>query len=63
MDFEDWLEYGVANGYITSPYCDTHDGIPVTPEELDKWDEGDDPCHHSVRLIAGHEELKQLARK
>jgi hypothetical protein len=63
MDFAHWIEYGIKEGFCTAVYCDTHDGIPVTNAELEMWDQGEDPCHHSVRLIAGIEELKELARK
>lgn len=63
MDLHDWLEYGRAEGFITGVYCDTHDGVPMTEAEMDDWEEGDDPCHHSVRIIGHDERLKELARK
>lgn len=63
MDLHDWLEYGRAEGFITHVYCDTHDGVPMTREEMDNWDLGDDPCHHSVRIIGHDDSLKELARK
>ncbi len=63
MDFANWLEYGMEQGYCTTVYCDTHDGVPLTEAELELWEEGDDPCHHSVRLIAHEDSLKELTRK
>lgn len=62
MDLQDWLEYGRAEGFITGVYCDTHDGVPMTEAEMDDWQDGDDPCHHSVRIIGHDESLKELAR-
>jgi len=50
MDFEQWLNYGVENGYCSEQFCNTHDGYPLHPTEEQAWDRGDDPCMHLVRL-------------
>lgn len=50
MDFEEWLAYGVANGFCSEQFCETHAGLPLSPTELELWDEGQDPCCHVVRL-------------
>jgi len=63
MNLQEWLEYGQSQGFVTPVYCDTHDGVPLTVAELEMWEEGDDPCHHSVRIIAHEDSLKELARK
>lgn len=46
-----WLKAGIENGWITDPYCDTHDGVLMTEAEQESFDEGDDPCIHSTRLL------------
>ena len=45
--FRYWLLLGVKMGWISKPYCMTHDGNYeyMTEEEREEWDEGNDPCH------------------
>ena len=50
MEFEEWLQYGVENGFCTNKFCATHDEIPMHKTEERAWDEGGDPCQHVVRL-------------
>lgn len=50
MDFEDWLSIGREHGFISRPVCSTHEGIPMSDEEVAMWDEGDDTCIHILRL-------------
>jgi hypothetical protein len=49
-DIFDWIQIGVLNGWCSEPACDTHDGVPMTDEEADEWEEGYDPCMHILRL-------------
>lgn len=51
--FEEWLEAGVAAGYVLPDVrCAMHDGPPLTPEELEQFDEhGADPCVPVLRLL------------
>jgi hypothetical protein len=51
MDVYEWLDYGFAKGYCSPAVCSTHDGLPMTDEENEEWDEGGDPCVHAVRLF------------
>lgn len=52
MEFENWLGYGIENGWITEPFCSTHDGDPyMTKEEEQEWEDGGDPCCHVLKLI------------
>lgn len=52
MEFEGWLEYGIDNGWITRPFCNTHDGDPYMSEEEEReWEEGGDPCMLVIKLI------------
>lgn len=47
---EEWIDFGVANEWISRPYCGTHDVTPMTPEEEAEWDDGSDPCSVLVRV-------------
>jgi len=50
MTFDEWLSYGIEQGYCSKEVCETHDGVPMTDYEADQFDEGYDPCLHVVRL-------------
>jgi len=50
MDFDQWLKYGIDNGFCTDQFCNTHDGFPMSEAEEAEWEEGGDPCAHMVRL-------------
>lgn len=50
MDFYEWLEIGVSNKWVSEPYCDTHDGGPLTDEEAQDLDQGNDPCMVAMRV-------------
>ena len=49
-DLEDWLLYGIKKGFISQPYCATHDGIFLNEEETVQFDEGLEPCAQTVRV-------------
>ncbi len=50
--FMAWLQDGIEMGWITDPFCSTHDADPgMTDEERDEWEAGGDPCCPVVRLI------------
>lgn len=55
-DFDQWINYGIQQGWATPPICSTHDGIPMTNQEEQAWDQGEDPCIHIIRLIADNEQ-------
>jgi hypothetical protein len=48
--FEGWLRFGIEQGWCSTEWCYTHDGIPLTDYENEQFDEGGDPCVHIVRL-------------
>lgn len=52
MTFEEWLDYGLSNGYCTTATCYTHNGFELTEEENEEFDNGYDPCIPVVRLWA-----------
>lgn len=57
MSFDEWLEFGLRNGFCGPAVCSTHDGIPSTElEDTEWWDEGIDSCVHVIRLYASEEE-------
>ena len=55
MTFEEWQQYGVAQGWAGPPVCQTHDGTPTTGAEDNEFDAGYDPCIHIIRLYADTE--------
>lgn len=50
MEFYEWLKIGIDNGWVSDAVCDTHEGIPMTNEENNKWEEGEDPCIIAIRV-------------
>lgn len=53
MDFGEWVKYGVDKGWVTCPFCNTHDGGPLTEEEEREFEEGGDPCLVMMRVWHG----------
>ena len=52
IEFDDWLKAGIDKGWVTEPFCNTHDGDPyMTEEEEKEWEDGGDPCMFVVKLI------------
>ena len=44
-DFNDWLALGLEKGWITEPFCNTHEGYQfLTDEQEEEFNEGGDPC-------------------
>ena len=44
-EFEIWLSNGIERGWITEPFCNTHEGDPYMSEEEEaEWEAGGDPC-------------------
>jgi len=51
-EFEIWLDNGIERGWITEPFCNTHEGDPyMSEEEAQEWEEGGDPCQVVVKII------------
>jgi hypothetical protein len=57
--FDEWAEYGFAQGWCGPAVCSTHDGIPTSlAEDIEAWGEDDEddagtgeyPCLHVIRL-------------
>jgi hypothetical protein len=50
-EFEIWLENGIERGWVTEPFCNTHEGDPYMDEEEQKeWEEGGDPCQVVLKI-------------
>lgn len=51
--FRYWIKFGMWMGWVSPPYCNTHDGglAYMTEEELDEWDVGGDPCATVIRVL------------
>lgn len=49
MTFEEWLQYGITQGWCGPSVCAIHDGLPTTAEEDVDMEELD-PCIHIIRL-------------
>lgn len=54
LEFEIWLKNGYDRGWISDVFCNTHDGPPMSDEEMQEWDEGGDPCSFQVRINELH---------
>jgi hypothetical protein len=50
INFDDWLQLGLSNGFCGPAICYPHDGLPMTEEEDNQFSEGEDPCIHIIRL-------------
>lgn len=50
-ELHDWMRYGQERGWVSSSVCDTHDGTPVSEDELEEEETtGERPCVHILRL-------------
>ena len=50
ITFDNWIQFGIEQGWCGPPVCSTHDGTPTTEAEDNEFDDGADPCLHVVRL-------------
>jgi len=53
QEFGVWLTNGIERGWISEPYCHTHDGGYqfMSEEEIQEWEDGGDPCEHVLRIF------------
>ena len=57
--FDDWMAFGIFKGWCGPPVCYTHDGFPMTEEEIQEFETGD-PCVHMIRLYIDDEHKKAV---
>ena len=50
LDFDAWLEIGVAAGFVVAQFCAMHDGLPLIGDEIDAFENGEDPCITALRV-------------
>jgi hypothetical protein len=50
LDFEEWLQIGISNGWCGPTVCYTHDGLPMSEDEDEQFSNGEDPCMHIIRM-------------
>ena len=60
MTFDEWANYGWQRGWCGPPVCYIHDGLPMSDQEQDQLDEGDDPCVHVIRLYEQSDTAAQV---
>ena len=60
MKQDEWIEIGVKMGWCSPPICETHDGTPMSSEEVDQYENGDDVCIHILRLYVNEEHRKEV---
>lgn len=54
VDFNEWMKFGIENGWCGPPVCYVHDGLPLSIEEETELYESD-PCIHIVRMYESPE--------
>jgi hypothetical protein len=48
----EWLQIGIDKGWVSDPFCYTHDGDPyMSEEEEQQWEEGGDPCSPVLKIL------------
>lgn len=47
---EQWLEFGRFHGYCSEVVCLFHDGIPMSVEEMEAFEDDADICAFGMRI-------------
>lgn len=50
LTFDEWMQYGLTEGWCGPAICEIHDGMPTSIDEDFAFDRGEDPCIHVIRL-------------
>jgi hypothetical protein len=51
-EFGIWLQNGIDRGWITEPFCSTHEGDPyMNEEDAQQWEDGGDPCCVVIKIV------------
>lgn len=57
---EEWVAFGAAKGWVTLPFCGTHDGVPMMKAEWKAVAQGEDPCVLMIRVWEDAESEHQI---
>jgi hypothetical protein len=60
IEFDEWLQQGLTNGFCGPAICYPHDGLPLSEQEDNAYFAGDDPCIHIIRLYEDLETKKAV---
>lgn len=61
LSFDEWMEYGINQGFCGPAVCYTHDGLPMSSEEwMEEEANGEPPCMHIIRLYEDDNHKKQI---
>lgn len=50
-EFDDWITQGITKGWISRPFCNTHEGDPYMSPEEGEWESGGDPCLYVLKVL------------
>lgn len=50
LDTQSWYEYGREKGWVSEVFCNTHEGPPLSDEEMEEWEDGGDPCSFHIKI-------------
>jgi hypothetical protein len=56
MTFDEWVEEGISQGWVSPFVCEIHDGVPMSYEEEFAMQNGEEPCIWVMRRYASKEE-------
>lgn len=59
-DFSNWLTEGFVNGWISPPACYSHHGVPLTLDEREALDRGEEPCIYLLRVFQSRDERRDV---
>lgn len=61
ITFDEWLKAGLSAGWCGPAVCYTHDGLPMSHDEEEQFEETE-PCIHVIRLYANDIEKARIER-
>lgn len=50
LSYEQWVAVGVEAGWVSEPACAMHDLPPMTPAELEAFNDDEDHCLFVLRI-------------
>jgi hypothetical protein len=63
-EFNEWLQVGIENKWVSPSFCETHDGVPLSYDEEEEAEEhGEYPCVHVLRLFESPELFTEVKER